>query len=531
MKTAVLQFNPVVGDLAGNARQILSAAHRAVQHDAGLLVTPELALCGYPPEDLALREDFYAENAHVLADLALRLPHDLCVVIGYPESDESNHYNAACVLIGGQRVANYRKQRLPNYAVFDEKRTFEAGTEACVFELAGCRYGLLICEDVWAPEPAEQARVAGAEYLLVLNASPFHVDKDTERLTATRARVAETGLPLLYVNLVGGQDELILDGASFALDAKANLLAQYPAFDEGLFFLDHGWQGEVVSRPDALASIYAALVLGVRDFINKNGFPGALIGLSGGIDSALTLCIAVDALGADRVHAVMMPSDYTAGISLEDAAQLAANLGVRYSIQPIGTIYEAFVQSLAGEFAGQPMDTTEENIQARARGVLLMALSNKFGHLVLTTGNKSEMATGYATLYGDMAGGYAVLKDVTKTRVWALSRYRNTLSAVIPERIITRPPSAELRPDQCDQDSLPPYADLDAILEAYMEEQCSPAEIVARGFPRDMVEKVVALIDRSEYKRRQAPPGVRITRRGFGRDRRYPITNRYKAPF
>ncbi len=537
-RLALAQFNPAVGDLAGNAAQILAQARAAAAEGATLLLTPELALCGYPPEDLALREDFYAENARGLMGLAADLPPDIAVVVGYPESVGGRHYNSAAVLRGGLIVANYRKQRLPNYAVFDELRTFEAGDAATVFDWAGLRCGLLICEDGWANGPAEQARAAGAEILLVLNASPFHLSKQEERYTVARARVAETGLPLVYLNMVGGQDELVMDGASFALDAQGTVTAQGPAFDADLIYLDWcagAFHGGFTSPADEMAQIYQALVVGVRDYITKNGFKGALLGLSGGIDSALTLCVAVDALGADQVHAVMMPSEYTAGMSLEDAEALARNLGVRYSVLPIKPLYDGFMASLADSFAGRQADTTEENIQARVRGMLLMALSNKFGQIVLTTGNKSEMATGYATLYGDMAGGLAVLKDVTKTRVWALSRYRNTCapvgSPVIPERIITRPPSAELRPDQCDQDSLPPYAILDDILERYMEEQQSPGEIVAAGHSRADVERVVRLIDLSEYKRRQAPPGIRITQRGFGRDRRYPITNRYRAPF
>ncbi len=537
-RMALAQFNPLVGDLAGNAGQILAQARMAVSAGVSLLLTPELALCGYPPEDLALREDFYAENARCLMGLAVDLPPDITVVVGYPESMGGRHYNSAAVLRGGAIVANYRKQRLPNYAVFDEMRTFEAGDVATVFDWAGLSCGLLICEDGWASGPAAKARAAGAEVLLVLNASPFHLSKQDERYAVARARVVETGLPLVYLNMVGGQDELVMDGASFALDTQGMVTAQGPTFDSDLMYLD--WDGETfhgafVAPVDETAQIYQALVLGVRDYITKNGFKGALLGLSGGIDSALTLCVAVDALGADQVHAVMMPSEYTADISLEDAETLARNLGVRYSVLPIKPLYAGFMATLAEAFVGRQVDTTEENIQARVRGMLLMALSNKFGQIVLTTGNKSEMATGYATLYGDMAGGLAVLKDVTKTRVWALSRYRNTrspaCSPVIPERIIIRPPSAELRPDQCDQDSLPPYAILDDILERYMEAQQSPGEIVIAGHSRADVERVVRLIDSSEYKRRQTPPGIRITQRGFGRDRRYPITNRYRAPF
>ncbi len=534
MKIALAQFDPTVGALEANARQIIGLAREAAAAGAALLLTPELALCGYPPEDLALRDDFYAENARVLADLAGRLPKGLTVVVGHPLKEAGARYNAATVLRDGKALAVYRKQALPNYSVFDEVRVFVPGETACLFELAGLRLGLILCEDLWQPGPAAKARAAGAELLLVLNASPFHIDKEQERLEVARRRIEETGLPLVYVNMVGGQDELVFDGASFAMDAQGALTAQCPAFEAGLHCLDLADgtpRGELVELPGLEARVYAALVTGVRDYIGKGGFPGALVGLSGGIDSALTVAIAADALGPGRVHAVMMPSRYTASISQEDAHALARNLGVKYSVQPIRPMFDAFLSELADAFAGREPDTTEENIQARIRGVILMALSNKFGSLVLTTGNKSEMATGYATLYGDMAGGYAVLKDVAKTLVWRLSRYRNSLSPVIPERIITRAPSAELRPDQVDQDSLPPYDVLDAIMERYVELDLSPAEIVAQGFAEETVRKVVRLIDFSEYKRRQAPPGIRITKRGFGRDRRYPITNKFRAPF
>ncbi len=534
MQIALAQFNPIVGDLEGNAARIAELADQAAVAGAAVLLTPELALCGYPPEDLALRDDFYQESARVLADLSQHLPQGLTVVVGHPLMEAGRRYNAASVLRDGRTVAVYRKQQLPNYSVFDEVRTFSPGGAACVFEAGGVKFGLNICEDLWFPGPTAQAKAAGAQAMLVLNASPFHIGKQAERHAVARARVAENGLPLIYLNMVGGQDELIFDGGSFAVDAQGRLAAQCPAFEEGLHSVelnDGVPQGERHDWPGVEAGVYRALVLGVRDYIGKNGFAGALVGLSGGIDSALTVAIAADALGPERVHAVMMPSRYTADISLQDAEELARNLGVHYSVQPIKPMFDAFLAELAGEFAGRAADTTEENIQARIRGVLLMALSNKFGKLVLTTGNKSEMATGYATLYGDMAGGYAVLKDISKTLVWALSRYRNTLSPAIPERIITRPPSAELRPDQVDQDSLPPYDILDAIMERYVELDRSPAEIVAEGFDEATVRQVVRLIDFSEYKRRQAPPGIRVTRRGFGRDRRYPITNKYRAPF
>jgi NAD+ synthetase len=534
IKIALAQMNPVVGDLEGNAARIAALAVQAAEAGAALLVTPELVLCGYPPEDLALRSDFYEENARVLTALAARLPAGLTAVVGHPLAEGEDRYNAASVLRDGAIIAVYRKQKLPNHSVFDEVRTFTTGAEACVFECAGLRFGINICADIWEHGPAEQARDAGAQVLLVPNASPFHMNKQDERFDVVRARIAESGLPMVYVNMVGGQDELVFDGASFCLDDTGQITAQFPAFSEGLHIVeleDGVARGEITPFPELEASVYQALVLGVRDYVAKNKFPGAILGLSGGIDSALTLVVAVDAIGADKVKALMMPSEFTASMSLEDAEQLAENLGVKYDVQPIKHMFDTFLAELSDEFDDLPFDQTEENIQARIRGVLLMALSNKFGPLVLTTGNKSEMASGYATLYGDMAGGFAVLKDVSKTLVWKLSRYRNTVSEVIPERIITRPPSAELRANQCDQDSLPPYEILDAIMERYVEQDMAPRDIVAEGFAEADVRLVLRLIDRSEYKRRQSPPGIRITPRGFGRDRRYPITNHYRAPF
>ncbi len=534
MKIAIAQFNATVGALDGNADRLLEIAHQAAREGAALLLAPELALCGYPPEDLALRPDFYSESARVLDNLARRLPTGLALLLGHPLAEGEDRYNAASLLRDGRISATYRKQKLPNHTVFDELRTFTPGSEAVVFELDGVRFGINICADIWEPGTATQARNAGAEVLLVLNASPFHMDKQPERYQVARQRVGESGLPLIYANLVGGQDELVFDGASFALDGNGVISAQFPAFTEGLYWLDleAGTPvGEIQELPTTEALVYQALVLGVRDYVAKNGFPGALLGLSGGIDSALTLVVAVDAIGADKVKAVMMPSEFTASISLEDAELLADNLHVQYDVQPIKRMVDSFLDALADEFENLPFDQTEENIQARVRGVVLMALSNKFGQLVLTTGNKSEMASGYATLYGDMAGGFAVLKDVPKTLVWRLSRYRNSLSPVIPERIITRPPTAELRANQCDQDSLPPYEVLDAIMERYVERDLSPREIIADGYDEADVRRVVDLINRSEYKRRQSPPGIRITARGFGRDRRYPITSKYRAPY
>lgn len=533
MKIAIAQFNATVGDLDGNAERLLAWARQAAAGGARLLLAPELALCGYPPEDLALRPDFYSESARVLDHLRAHLPAGLALLLGHPLADGAKRYNAASLLLDGRIAATYRKQKLPNHTVFDEVRTFTPGEAACTFELDGVRFGINICADIWEPGPATQAREAGAEILLVLNASPFHMDKTHERQQVARQRIGECGLPLIYANLVGGQDELVFDGASFALDASGKLTAQFPAFEEGLYWLelDHTTPaGELCELPASEAMVYRALVQGVRDYVGKNGFPGVLLGLSGGIDSALTLVVAVDALGAERVQAVMMPSEFTADISLEDAQTLANNLSVRYDVQPIKRMFDSFLDELADEFDDLPFDQTEENIQARIRGVILMALSNKFGQLVLTTGNKSEMASGYATLYGDMAGGFAVLKDVPKTLVWRLSRYRNSLGLVIPERIISRPPTAELRAGQCDQDSLPPYEVLDAIMERYVERDMAPRDIIAEGYDAATVNHVVKLINRSEYKRRQSPPGIRITARGFGRDRRYPITNHFRAP-
>jgi NAD+ synthase (glutamine-hydrolysing) len=534
MKIALAQMNATVGDLAGNSARLVDLALQAVKAGASLMLAPELVLCGYPPEDLALRPDFYDENARTLQDLATRLPSGLSLVLGHPQMQDEDRFNAASVLQNGQIAATYHKRHLPNYAVFDEVRTFQQGNTACVFECEGTRFGINICEDIWEAEAPAMARDAGAEVLLVLNASPFHMEKAAERHHVAQERVRECGLPLVYVNLVGGQDELVFDGASFAIDRSGEVVAQAPLFQEGLYLVElaeNRLHGGMTPLPSAEAAVYQALVTGVRDYVSKNGFPGVLLGLSGGIDSALTLVVAVDALGADKVQAVMMPSQFTADISLEDAEALAENLGVRYDVQPIKRMFDAFMEELSDEFDDLPFDQTEENIQARIRGIILMALSNKFGQLVLTTGNKSEMASGYATLYGDMAGGLAVLKDVAKTLVWRLARYRNTLSSVIPERIITRPPSAELRANQCDQDSLPPYEILDAIMARYVEQDMAPRDIIAAGFRAEDVAHVVRLIDRAEYKRRQSPPGIRITPRGFGRDRRYPITNRYKAPF
>ena len=538
LRIAVAQFNATVGDLTGNVERIIACAVVAKARGAQVLLTPELALCGYPPEDLLLRPDFYRACSRALDDLARRIEESapgLAAVVGHPEEHAGRRFNAATVIENGQKKAVYRKMRLPNYEVFDEKRYFEAGSEACVVTLGGVRCGINICADIWEAGAAELSREAGAELLLVLNASPCHLEKHQQRAQVLGERIAATGIPAIYANLVGGQDELVFDGASFALDAHGNCRMRLPSFEEalGIVDFDHNrlHSEQLADELQVEAEAYRALVLGVRDYIGKSGFKGAIIGLSGGIDSALTLCVAVDALGADKVHAVMMPSPYTAQMSLDDSREMIRKLGVRYDEIAIAPAMQTYAAMLDPLFTGLPQDTTEENIQARIRGNILMALSNKTGALVLTTGNKSEMAVGYCTLYGDMAGGFAVIKDVYKTLVYRLSRYRNTLSLVIPENIIVRPPSAELKPDQTDQDSLPPYEILDAIVRAYMEEDRSPREIIAAGLPEADVRRVVRLLRIAEYKRRQAPVGIRITPRGFGKDWRYPITNRYFDEF
>ncbi|MEO8719322.1 MAG: NAD+ synthase [Burkholderiales bacterium] len=529
---AAAQINCTVGDLSGNAARILDYTERARAAGADLVATPELSLCGYPPEDLVLRDGFLADCRRELEQLAARV-RGIALVVGFPElAPGGARYNAAALIRDGRIDAVARKRELPNYDVFDEKRTFESGTEPCVFELKGARFGLAICEDVWFRRVPAMAQAAGAQAMLSINASPYHKRKQATRHGVFRDWIRDTGMPSVAVNLVGGQDELVFDGASCVLDARGELVRQAPFFEEALALFEFNGAvplaGEVAAELPLEAEIYRALVLGTRDYVDKNGFPGVVLGLSGGIDSALTLAIACDALGGARVHALMMPSQFTARMSLDDAAEMAGRVGVRYDTIPIGPVFDAFRATLAPLFAGRPEDLAEENLQARVRGTLLMALSNKFGPIVLTTGNKSEMAVGYSTLYGDMAGGFAVIKDLSKTLVWRLARYRNTLSDVIPENIITRAPSAELRANQTDQDSLPPYEVLDGIVEAFMEQNRSPREIVAQGFAAADVRRVVGLIRRSEYKRRQAPPGVRITLRGFGKDWRYPITARYR---
>ena len=533
MHILMAQINTVVGDFAGNARRVTEVVRRAAaERRAPVVVFPELTLSGYPPEDLLLRPALAERVQGALAALQRDLPGEAWVVLGYPRSRDGSLYNAAGVLHGGELTAEYCKRELPNYQVFDEKRYFAPGDCPCVVEIAGWRVGLSICEDIWLPQPAAAAAAAGAQLLLNLNASPYHRGKQREREALLATRYRETGLPIVYVNQVGGQDELVFDGGSIAVDGDGPRAAA-PRFREALHWCelrcgDDGRAafaaGEVCAPLPEIEATWRALVLGVRDYVDKNGFPGVVLGLSGGVDSALTLAVAVEALGSARVEAVMMPFRYTSAMSVADAAEQSHSLGVAHRVISIEAIYEAFMAALSGEFAGLAPDSTEENLQARCRGVLLMSISNKKGALVLTTGNKSELAVGYSTLYGDMAGGFDVLKDVPKTLVYALCRYRNSLGPCIPERVIERPPSAELAPDQTDQDSLPPYDVLDRILELYVERDFSAEAIIAEGIDAAQVERALQLVDRNEYKRRQAPVGVRISRRGFGRDRRYPIT-------
>lgn len=536
LRLAVAQLNLLVGDVAGNSEHVITAAIRARDElKAQAIVFPELTLTSYPPEDLLLRPALSGQVEEALRRIE-RETRGIDVILGHPQLEHGQLFNAASLLRDGRVHSTYRKQLLPNYSVFDEKRYFAPGSGACVVEVGGIPVGLTICEDIWQPDPVRQAVDAGAQLLLTLNASPYHMEKGREREEIVRARVRETGVPMVYVNLVGGQDELVFDGASFVVSRDGRVAQRGPAFEEGLYLVDlEHRNGKLTPLPHPLApelsleeEVYRALVLGVRDYVHKNRFPGVAIGLSGGIDSALTLCIAVDALGADRVEALMMPSRYTASMSLEDADAQARALGVACHTISIEPMFEAFTSQLKNEFRGRARDVTEENLQARIRGSLLMAVSNKTGKMVLTTGNKSEMAVGYATLYGDMAGGYGAIKDVFKTMVYRLAEYRNGAQAVIPRRVFERPPSAELAPDQKDTDSLPPYDVLDAILQRYVERDQPPEEIIRAGFEAALVRRVVAMVDRNEYKRRQAAPGVRITRRAFGRDRRYPITSGYR---
>ena len=537
MRIALAQVNSTVGDVQGNAARIAARLEEARQSGAELVATPELALSGYPPEDLLFHRGFRRRIEESLARLS-ESARGIDLLIGYPEYSGGVLFNSAAWIRDGRRIANYRKQRLPNYQVFDEKRYFTPGDAFVTVEIGGVRVAPIICEDVWHTDIAAGARAAGADLVLALNASPYQKGKQPEREANLSARARENGLAFAYLNLVGGQDELVFDGCSFAVDTNGRIVQRLPAFEESLATLD------VVAidkgfdvQPESLAplpageeSVWRALVLGVRDYVEKHRFAGVVIGLSGGVDSALVLAIACDAIGPSRVHAVMMPSHFTSAMSEKDAAAMARGLGVHYSMVPIEGMYQATLAALEREFRGREPDATEENIQARCRGMLLMAISNKTGRMVLTTGNKSEMSVGYATLYGDMAGGFAPIKDCSKTLVWRLARWRNAQGAapVIPQRIIDRPPTAELRENQLDSDSLPPYDVLDPILEAFIEDDRSVDEIVGMGFDRATVTRVLELVKRSEYKRRQAPPGVRVSGRAFGRDWRYPITSGYR---
>ena len=538
LKIAMAQFDFYVGDIVGNTKKIIDSAKNARFHlGADAIVFPELAITGYPPEDLLLRPRFLDLADNAIHEIK-RNVQDIYIIIGYPKEVSNGLYNAAVVLHNDEIVAEYYKQKIPNYSVFDEKRYFLDGDESCVVDIESVPVGVTICEDIWFPEPMKQSVSDGAKLIVNINASPFHVNKSRERLDVLKKRVTENPVPVMYVNLVGGQDELVFDGESLVIDARGNLTNRAPAFEEGVFLSEFNLDDEgnvtpmksvVAKARSELETVYQALVVGVRDYVEKNRFPGILVGLSGGIDSGLTLAIAVDAIGADKVEAVMMPSRYTSQMSMEDARKQAQNLGVRYQEHSIEPIFQATLDVLKTEFQDKEVDATEENIQARCRGMVLMALSNKSGKIVLTTGNKSEIAVGYATLYGDMAGGFNALKDVPKTLVYRLAEYRNTLSAVIPQRVIHRAPSAELAPDQKDSDTLPDYGELDGILELYVEQDKSIAEIVSEGFDRAVVERVIRMVDQNEYKRRQAAPGVRITRRAFSRDRRYPITSGFKS--
>lgn len=528
---AMAQLNFMLGDINSNRDKIIQAALKARDElKADVIVFPELAITGYPPEDLLLRPHFIQESCQALAEIQEKVT-GIHMVIGHPHVTGAGIFNAASVFHDQQQVAHYRKQFLPNYSVFDEKRYFQRGNEVCVFEVKGRRLAVVICEDLWQSGPMQQALEANAEAVLCLNASPFHATKYQKRIDMLRHRQrAEGQLPIIYVNCIGGQDELVFDGGSLAMNAEGEIVSSAPHYEEAIVpvaFHDSLIQGIIAPSLQRLDSIYEALVLGTKDYLAKNHFKGALLGLSGGIDSALTCAIAADALGAENVHAVLMPSRYTAQMSIDDALEQVNSLGVKHSLIPIEPSFNSFLEMLSDEFQGLAPDTTEENIQARCRGIILMAISNKTGRLVLTTGNKSELAVGYSTLYGDMAGGFNVLKDVPKTLVYELANFRNQQSQIIPQRVIDRPPSAELKEEQTDQDVLPPYEVLDQILEYYVTDNLSQAQIIAKGIDAASVKRVIAMIDRNEYKRRQAPPGIRISARAFGRDWRFPITSAF----
>ena len=531
-KIALAQFSPHIGNIEANAQKMLDQINEAKKQKADLIVFPELSTVGYPAEDLLLRPSL-AKRTQKAFELLSQVK-DIVVVFGFVnQTEDGQRYNAAAVMKDGQVLGIYNKQNLPNYGVFDEKRYFSEGQQHLVFEYLGHKFGVLICEDAWSLNTVHQLSQLNVETVLVLNASPYEVGKPQHRLTTMGELAKQLHINLVYTNQVCGQDDLIFDGTSFVINQDGTTALQAPSFKEDLYYAEYAAEQKafkvttITPILDTMAEIYQGLVLATRDYIQRSGFAGVILGLSGGIDSALTLAIAVDAIGADKVQAVMMPYSYTAQISIEDAAAQAKNMGVTFGIAEINPVVNSFMHTLYPFFGNSPADATEENLQARARGTLLMALSNKFGNLVLSTGNKSELAVGYCTLYGDMAGGYAVLKDVYKTIVFELAKYRNSLSEtpVIPERVITRPPSAELRPDQKDQDSLPPYDILDAILYAYIEEDMSQDDIIAKGFEKEVVEKVIRLVDRNEYKRRQGSIGPRISSRAFSRERRYPIAN------
>ncbi|MGJ3348346.1 NAD+ synthase [Morganella sp. Je.2.23] len=529
LNIALAQLNFLVGDIEGNGERILKTMAEQQAAGADLVMFSELALSGYSPEDLVFRPDFHQRIAQSLTRIQ-QASGDCAVLAGHPWQENGRIYNALSLFEKGELRARYFKQELPNYGVFDEKRWFTAGTESCVIDFRGYRLGLLICEDIWTDGPVDALKAAGAEVILTLNASPYSTDKIDTRDVLIQAHCRRTGLPLVYLNQVGGQDELIFDGDSAVFAADGSVTHRLAAFSEQIaqcHFTDLTITPMADPAPSlsVLAQVYQGLVLATRDYVRKNGFQGALLGLSGGIDSGLTVAIAADALGRDKVQAVMMPFRYTSDISIHDAREQAELLGVEFDVVSIEPMFDAFMHELAPKFAGTQADTTEENLQARCRAVILMAMSNKRRRIVLTTSNKSECAVGYSTLYGDMAGGFNVLKDVPKTMVFELARYRNTLSPAIPERVITRPPSAELAPGQLDQDSLPPYDILDALLAGYVEKDMSADELIAAGFDEAVVRKVIRLVDINEYKRRQSPVGPRITARNFGKDRRYPITS------
>lgn len=535
-KIALAQFSPHIGNIEANAQKMFDQVNEAKKQKADLIVFPELSTVGYPAEDLLLRPSLVKRTQKAFE--LLSQVKDIVVVFGFVnQTEDGQRYNAAAVMKDGQVLGIYNKQNLPNYGVFDEKRYFSEGQQHLVFEYLGHKFGILICEDVWSLNTVHQLSQLNVETILVLNASPYEVGKPQHRLTTMSELAKQLNINLVYVNQVCGQDDLIFDGTSFVINQDGTTALQAPSFKEDLYYAEYVTEQKafkvttITPVLDTMAEIYQGLVLATRDYIQRSGFAGVILGLSGGIDSALTLAIAVDAIGADKVQAVMMPYTYTAQISIEDAAAQAKNMGVTFGIAEINPVVNSFMHTLYPFFGNSPADATEENLQARARGTLLMGLSNKFGNLVLSTGNKSELAVGYCTLYGDMAGGYAVLKDVYKTIVFELAKYRNSISEtpVIPERVITRPPSAELRPDQKDQDSLPPYDILDAILYAYIEEDMSQDDIIAKGFEKEVVEKVIRLVDRNEYKRRQGSIGPRISSRAFSRERRYPIANGWIA--